>query len=194
MTTRSLPHRLSSEERGATIVEFAIILVPMSVLLMGTLELGYRIYAQSIVTGSLRTAARMASTGGYTGTQIDAYVTDKLHEFRSTADVVIDKRSYSDFTGVGEAEPITSGTVASGSYCYQDINNNSSWDEDRGKSGLGGAEDVIYYEVQFSYPTLFPFIIKQLGFPATTVVEANTIVSNEPFAAVTPSTPVTRCT
>ncbi len=193
MSVRALLRRLRREERGATIVEFALILLPMTVLLMGSLELGYRVYAQSIVVGSLREAARMASTGGYTGTQIDTYVTDRLHAFRNNANVVIDKRSYSDFSGVGEAEPITSGTVASGTYCYKDINNSGSWDE-QGIAGLGGAEDVIYYEVQFSYPTLFPFVIKELGFPATTVVKSNTIVANEPFAAVTPPNPTIRCT
>lgn len=194
MIMPSFIRRFRRDQRGATIVEFAIVLVPMCILLMGGLELGYRVYAQSIVSGALRDAARMASTGGYTGTQIDTYVTNKLHAFRSTADVMIDKRSYSDFTGVGEAEPLTSGSVGSGTYCYLDINGNGTWDEDQGKSGLGKAEDVIYYEVQFSYPTLFPFVINQLGLPKITKVAANTIVSNEPYAAVTPTTPPTLCT
>lgn len=194
MNMSSFIRHFRHDQRGATIVEFAIILVPMSILLMGGLELGYRVYAQSIVAGALRDAARMASTGGYTGSQIDTYVTNKLHAFRSTAGVVIDKRSYSDFTGVGEAEPLTSGSVNSGTYCYLDVNGNGTWDEDQGKSGLGGAEDVIYYEVEFSYPTLFPFVINQLGFPETTRVKANTIVSNEPYAAATRTTPPTLCT
>lgn len=185
--------RLRDDQRGATIVEFALILLPMCVVLMGSLELGYRVYAQSIVVGSLREAARMASTGSYSGADIDGYVTQKLKGFRSSASIVIDKRSYSDFTGVGTAEPVMSGVGGVGSYCFQDINGNSTWDQDRGVAGLGGAEDVIYYQVNFSYPTLFPLVINQLGFPATTTVSANTIVSNEPYAAPTPVTPPTVC-
>jgi hypothetical protein len=193
MRLTNILRRLRASEKGATIVEFALILLPFSVLTMGSLEIGYRIYAQSIVTGSLRDAARMASTGSYTGEQIDTFINERLHDFNQKAKIVIDKRSYSDFTGVGEAEPITSGTVASGTYCFLDINGNGKWDEDQGKAGLGGAEDVIYYQVQMRYATLFPLSIGQLGFPETTMVSANTIASNEPFAAVTPKTPPTLC-
>lgn len=187
-------HRYHSEEGGVAAVEFALLLVPLCILLMGSLELGYRVYAQAIVVGSLREAARMASTGGYTGSAIDAYVTSRLSNFRSNSTVVIDKRSYSDFTGVGQAEPVTSGVGGVGSYCFQDINNNGSWDQDQGASGLGGAEDAIYYQVNFSYDTLFPFMVNALGMTTRTTVSANTIVSNEPFAAVTPRTLATICT
>jgi hypothetical protein len=146
-----------------------------------------------VSNGAIREAARMASTGAYTGAQIDAAVIDGIRAFRADANVQIVKKSYSDFTGVGLPEPVTSGTVESGTYCFEDINNNGSWDEDRGKDGLGGAEDVIYYEVTTTYPTLFNFTERMLGLDASTKVKLNTIVSNEPFAAVVPTTPPTVC-
>lgn len=193
MTKGNFLSDLASDRRGATIVEFALILLPLCTILMGGLELGYRVYAQSIVTGSLRDAARMASTGSYSGQQIDNYVTTTLKKFRPSATISIDKRSYSNFSGVGEPEPITSGTVASGTYCFQDINNNSNWDEDQGLDGIGGAEDVIYYEVALSYKTLFPFSISNMAFSPYSTVNANTIVSNEPFSATQPVTPSIQC-
>ena len=180
-------------DQGAALVEFALILPALLMFVMGALEIGYRVYAVSVVNGSLREAARMASTGGYTGAEIDQKVTSMIRDWRSTANVAIVKRSYSDFTGVGLPEPITSGTVESGTYCYQDINKNNIWDADRGADGLGGAEDVIYYEVTMTYPTLMKFTQKAFGLGAVTTVKQNTIVSNEPFAAVVRTPPPTVC-
>ncbi|HBQ54317.1 MAG TPA: hypothetical protein DD790_07490, partial [Erythrobacter sp.] len=39
------------DDSGATIVEFAIILVPMVILLMGGIELGYNSYVRSVLQG-----------------------------------------------------------------------------------------------------------------------------------------------
>lgn len=186
-------HLLKRDQRGAAAVEFALLLLPLMTMVIGSLEIGYRLYAKSVANGALQTAARLASTGGYTGTQIDQIVEGRIREFRDDAALVITKKSYSDFTGVGLPEPLTSGSIESGTYCYQDINGNGSWDADQGTSGLGGAEDVIYYEVALSYPTLFPLSIGSFGLPQTMTIEQNTIVSNEPFAAKTTSTPSTEC-
>jgi hypothetical protein len=157
------------------------------------MEVGYKIYAISVSNGAIRQAARMASTGEYTGAQIDDHVTKQIRNFRKDAGVAIVKKSYSDFTGVGLPEPVTSGTVASGTYCFDDINNNGSWENDRGANGLGDAEDVIYYEVTATYPTLFKFSEKVLKLSGTTTIKLNTIVSNEPFAAVVNTPPPNIC-
>ena len=192
MTLRKLRQSLKCA-RGAAAVEFALILMPLCITVMGTLELGYRIYAIAVVNGALRDAARMASTGQYTGSQIDNTVTGTIKSFRSSANVTIVKKSYSDFTGVGVAEPVTSGTVASGTYCYQDINNNGQWDEDQGTTGLGNPDDVVYYDVKATYSTLFPFSQRMFGLGPTTTIDANTLMSNEPFAPPVSADPATRC-
>lgn len=193
MTKHRLFNRLRDSSRGATTAEFALILIPLCIMLFGSLEMGYRIYAESVLNGALREAARMASTGSYTGTQIDNQVRQRITDFRRDATTTIIKKSYVDFTGVGVAEPITSGTIDSGNYCFSDVNGNGVWDEDQGKSGLGGAEDVVYYEVDMSYNSLFAFSIKALGLNPITSLSANTLVSNEPFAAVVRTTPPTKC-
>lgn len=193
MTSRCRPEALLRCVGGAALVEFALLLPILCLVVMGTMEIGYKIYAVSVSNGAIREAARMASTGEYTGAQIDAEVTKKIRAFRSTASVAIVKKSYSDFTGVGLPEPVTSGSIESGTYCFKDINKNGSRDLDQGTSGLGGAEDVIYYEVTTSYPTLFKFNEKVLKLPSTTTVKLNTIVSNEPFAAVVKTDPPTVC-
>lgn len=184
---------LSRDERGVTLVEFALILTPLLLAVLGTMEVGYRIYALSTTNGAIREAARMASTGQYTGAQIDAKVTEMIKAFASNATILIDKKSYSDYTGVNLPEPITAGDKSKNKYCYQDINANNTWDTDRGKNGLGGPEDVINYEVTVTYSTLFGFSQRMLGYGATATIEQNTIVSNEPFAAVVDVEPATKC-
>jgi hypothetical protein len=191
---RWLPKSLLSRcERGAAAVEFAMLLPVLCVVIIGTLEVGYKIYAVSVSNGAIREAARMASTGGFTGAQIDAFVVNQIHAFRKDATVSIVKKSYSDFTGVGLPEPVTSGSVESGTYCFDDVNRSGSWEADQGTSGLGDAEDVIYYEVTATYPTLFKFSEKVLKFNASTKITMNTIVSNEPFAAVVNTPPPNIC-
>ena len=39
---------------------------------------------------------------------------------------------------------------------YVDENGNGSWDADIGKSGNGGANDVVMYTVSVEYDPLFP--------------------------------------
>lgn len=185
--------RLACCEKGLALVEFALLAPVFLLFVLGGLEIGYRVYAEAIVNGALREAARMASTGEYTGAQIDAKVTSMVHEFRDDAGVEIDKLSYSSFSGVGTSEPVTSGTIESGTYCYLDINDNDQWDEDQGAAGLGGPEDVIYYEVTMTYGTLMGFTKKTLGLPDLSTIQQNTIVSNEPFAAVVRTTPAPTC-
>jgi len=178
---------------GTAMIEFALLLPVFCLIVMGTMEVGYKIYAVSVSNGAIREAARMASTGEFTGVQIDAEVKKRIQSFRSDANIVIVKKAYSDFTGVGLPEPVTSGSIESGTYCFQDVNKNGSRDDDQGTSGLGGAEDIIYYEVATSYPTLFKFNEKVLKFPSINTVKLNTIVSNEPFAAVVRTPPPTVC-
>ena len=53
--------RLKRDEKGATIVEFAFIVGPMFLLLIGGLELGYNSYVRSTMQGALNDAARTAA-------------------------------------------------------------------------------------------------------------------------------------
>jgi Flp pilus assembly protein TadG len=179
--------------KGVAAVEFALALPVLALLIIGTLEFGYRIYAMAIVNGALREASRMASTGQYTASQINSSVTDAIQGFRKDAVVTIVTKSYSNFTGVGVAEPVTSGTVASGTYCYQDINGNGQWDADQGTSGLGNADDVVYYQVTATYDTLFAYSEKMFGLGPKEKISANTLVSNEPFAPPSSAVPPTKC-
>jgi len=86
---------------------------------------------------------------------------------------------------VGKPEKITTDTAPLGSYnsgdCYEDANGNGSYDMALGSDGLGGADDIVYYEVTVSMPRIFP-MAKMLGWSATQSTKATTIVRNQPWA------------
>ena len=176
---------LGRDQSGATIVEFAMILPVMCVLLLGVIDLGYRSYVTSIVQGSLHEAARMATVGGVSTAQIETHVRNRLREFSHQAEIETETRSYSDFNGVGVPEAITQDTVPIGQYnpgdCYQDANGNSQYDVDRGRTGLGGAEDVVRLKVTMRYPRIVP-LGGMLGWEDDIEIVQETVLRNQPFA------------
>ncbi|MGE3396568.1 MAG: TadE/TadG family type IV pilus assembly protein [Sphingomonas sp.] len=189
------PHHLGRDTRGATIVEFAMILPAMCVMLLGIFELGYRSYAASVLQGALHEAARMATVGGVSQAQIDARVRQRLSNFTNHGPVTITTTSYFEFSGVRMPERITSDTTPIGTYnagdCYEDANNNGSFDLDRGRSGTGGADDIVRYEVSFTAPRMFP-IDRFLGWSTTQTISGNTVLRNQPYAGRNTAT-IERC-
>jgi Flp pilus assembly protein TadG len=185
--------RLGRSEKGATLVEFAFILPALCVLLLGIFELGYRSYAASVIQGALHEAARMAAVGGVSMTQIDARVRERLNTFSNHGTVATQTSSYLDFAGVQQAERITSDTVPTGSFnpgdCFEDANGNSTYDLDRGQSGTGNADDVVRYQVTFTYTRLFP-IGSFIGWSNTETITSSTVLRNQPFAGRSTTRPI----
>jgi Flp pilus assembly protein TadG len=56
--------RWMRDEQGSVIVEIAMILPVLLTLMLGTLELGLTLFAQSLMDGAARDAARVIRTGG----------------------------------------------------------------------------------------------------------------------------------
>jgi len=184
---RCRPTALGRDERGATIVEFALILPVLCILLLGVLDLGYRSYVSSIIQGSLHEAARIATVGGRTTAQIEAHVADRLRSFSNNATVTTTTRSYSDFNNVRTPETITSDTAPVGQYnpgdCFRDENANNQYDLDKGRGGLGNSEDVVYFEVTMRYPHIVPIgNFLGSGWSNDVVITQNTVLRNQPFA------------
>lgn len=197
MSRRPLLRSLRRDKKAATIIEFAMILPALCVLLMGIFELGWRMYVSSIVQGALHEAARMATVGGRTQTEIDQHVRNKLAAFDHNATITTTTRAYDDFTQVATPEVITSDTAPIGQFnagdCYEDYNNNGNYDLDRGRTGLGNADDIVRYEVTFSYERMFP-VAGLLGWSNNDTISANTVLRNQPYAGRSLATPPIRCT
>lgn len=189
--------RCAGDERGLAAVEFALLLTPLLMFMLGAIELGFMTFSRSRVEGTLREAARMATTGDYTSSGIDDFVKDRLR-ITPDAEIHIVKKAYDDFDEVGKPEPLTSDVAPQGEYnvgdCFQDLNGNGYWDADAGLDGLGGADDIIYYEVEVKYPPLFSFVATPLGLGEHVTLNANTVIRNEPFANNPNAKPPVVCT
>ena len=195
--SRRLPFRaLRRDQSGATIVEFALILPVMCMMLLGTLDLGYRSYVGAVVQGTLHEAARMATVGGVTTAQIQTFVQNRLQAFSRNATITTTTRSYSDFSGVKVPETITQDTAPMGSYnpgdCFQDTNGNGTYDLDRGRGGVGGSEDVVYFEVTMTYPHIVP-VGRLFGWGTNVTTTQNTVLRNQPYASRNVPVPATIC-
>ena len=192
------PRRLWHSRSGVSAVEFALISLPLFMTIMAGIELGYRFMMLSRLDGAVKVAARMATTGEFTGTQIDAYVTRMAAAIKG-ADIAIDKRAFDSFSAVAKPEPIVSDTDPVGEYnsgdCYQDKNRNGVWDSasTSGYAGTGYADDIIRYSATVTYPTLFPLLVSTVGFDTRASITATTVMQNEPYASNANSSPPVRC-
>lgn len=186
MSRRRLRSDLRGDARGATIVEFAMILPVLCVLLLGLFDLGYRSYAASVLQGALHEAARMATVGNVSMTQIDARVRSRLASFAgSQSTVTTATESTYDFSSVRQAEKLLIDTAPLGSYnqgdCWEEVTGNTTRDNNRGRTGQGGADDIVRYEVTLSFPRIVP-LGQLLGWSDTVTISANTVLRNQPYA------------
>jgi Flp pilus assembly protein TadG len=184
---RALPllRRLRRDSSAVTIVEFAMVVPVMLLLLLGLFDLGYRAYASSVLQGALHDAARMATVGGYSMTQIDARVKTRLSNFATRSTVTTTTASYYEFSGVSQPEKIVSDTVPLNAYnagdCFEDVNGNNSYDTDRGRSGTGNADDIVRYSVTITFPRILP-MGALMGWGNNQTLTSNTVLRNQPYA------------
>ena len=184
MTRRRLA--LRRDERGTTVLEFALIAPVMITMLLGFFELGHQMYTTAILRGAVEAAGRNSSLadGPTNAAAIDAAVSTQVRTVVNHARLTFDRRSYSDYTHVGKPERYTdantNGRWDSGE-CLEDVNGNNSWDADPSRSGSGGAEDVIFYTVKVDYPRLIP-IGGLIGIGNDVEIQAGTLLKNQPFA------------
>lgn len=187
--------RLRHDERGAALLEFALVIIPLSMVMMGLTDFGYRAYVSSVVEGTIHRAARLATVGNKTTAQIDSYITNELRHFSPAATITITKKNYYQFSGVGKPEKLTTDANSNGVWnsgdCYQDLNNNGSWDAMAGRDGLGSSDDIVFYQVDFIYPRVMP-LTGLFGWSTNDTVTAQTLLRNQPYGIQ--SIPTTRCT
>jgi Flp pilus assembly protein TadG len=191
MTRRRLPallRRLRRDDSAVTILEFALVAPVMLLLLLGFFDLGYRAYAQLVLQGALHDAARMATVGGYSMTQIDSRVKTRLSNFATRSTVTTAADSYYQFSGVSQPELIVGDTAPLNAYnagdCFEDQNSNNQYDTDRGRGGTGGSDDIVRYRVTIAYPRVFP-LGTLMGWGNTQTLTSETVLRNQPYAGRT---------
>lgn len=180
------PTRLLRDDRGSSIVEFAMVSGIFVLLASAAVELGMI----ALVEGSLETAALSASRSGTTGSSDDGITREatilKIIADRTLGLVDIDRteittKVYPSFDSIGKPEPFTD-TNGNGSRddgeAFQDINGNGAWDADMGAAGLGGPGDVVLYRIEYPWIALTPMLTPIVGGATLTAAAA---VRNEPW-------------
>lgn len=177
--------RLARARDGATVVEFALLAPVLVMTVFGLFDLGFNIYAQTMLQGAVQEAARTSTVEGASGalSTTDAQVTSSVQSVIPGATLAFSRKFYTNFSDVGVSEDFTdtngNGKCDNGEP-YEDANGNGSWDADRGANGLGGARDAVLYTVTATYPRLFP-MASLIGLPETVSMSATTILRNQPY-------------
>ncbi|WP_212592670.1 TadE/TadG family type IV pilus assembly protein [Sphingomonas insulae] len=184
------------DDKGITIVEFAIVAPCLVLLMIGLLDLGFKAYVGIQLQGALEQSARQVTVGTSTTTAaLTSLVKTQIVKIVPKASVSVVPTSYYDFANVGKPEPITTDTAPLGTFnqgdCFQDLNGNGVWDADAGSSGTGGSEDIVYYTATVTYPDLLP-AAKLFGFSSTATVTGTTMMKNQPYASQ--AEPAIKCT
>lgn len=185
---------LAQDERGATIVEFALVAPVLVTLLMGLFDTGYNLYAASILQGAIQKAARDSTIEGATPASLDAKVSQAVHRVVPNATLEFDREHYSSFSDIGTPEDFTDlngDGVCDDGEPYEDANGNGTWDTDRGRTGQGGARDAVLYTVKVSYPHAFP-VGMLIGLSKIENLQSSTVLRNQPYSDQTVTPPVAR--
>ncbi len=191
--TRLVFPKLVRDESGATIVEFSILLVPLLAVMLGFLELGYQSYVRSMLQGTLNDVARAAAVEdpdlGDSSLSLEAriekHVKDRMSKLVKSGTYEFEISNYKNFSAVGQPEALVTDINKNGEYdegdCWEDTNPNEAFDLDGADSGVGGADDVVVYEVTLSVPHLLP--IAAFGGPSKNFdSQAATMIRIQPYA------------
>lgn len=197
MPRRLLPsgavRRLGPDRQGVTIVEFAIVAPVLMMIIMGLFDMAHTQYTSSVLHGALQKAGRdlTLESGFSSQTTIDNRTREQIAAVMpNDAQVTFVKDSYFNFSDVKNPEQILgddAAGVAGHGLCegfkgerYIDVNENNTFDADRGKDGIGGARDVVLYTATVSYPRIFP-MASMIGLPSTVRLSASTVLRNQPY-------------
>lgn len=184
---------LMRDERGMTAVEFALVAPWLFALMLGILELGTALFAQSMMDAAARDAARAIRTGNVqlppgssaSGAQAasDAFKAILCQETGNSAGqglvaiglldcqkFVFDVQSFSTITALNTAiNPTPPATAPAPSQQFLP----------------GNPGDYVAVQVIYNRPSLLPAAITHLL--STETLEATVIFRNEPFQQAAPS-------
>lgn len=176
--------RMRDDDEGVTIVEFALIAPTFLLLLLGTLDVGHMVYAQSVLNGAVQSAARGASLEGGDTAAADAMVLSRIDGIMPGVQLNSTRTSYYDFADINRSEQwddTDDSGICDNGETYTDENGNGQWDSDIGVDGNGGANDVVIYTVEATYQPLFRVPFMPQAWEIRTL-ESTAISKNQPFA------------
>jgi Flp pilus assembly protein TadG len=185
--TRALP--LLRDRRGATVIEFALILPVLLSAVCGTIELGHMLVARMVLDGAVVEAARIATASvdnsqAARDTAMRRSITTAMSSFplATGQQMSIDTRVFADFS---TAYPeVYADANRNAKYdlgeTFTDRNKNGKWDPATPITGtMGGAGDVLSITVRYPKKVLFGFLGTQWAMGSLINLSATTVVRNE---------------
>lgn len=198
MTRRVRDHLriFAADDRGVTIIEFAIVAPVLVLLLVGGFDLAHQSYVRSVLQGALNDAARRAAVedpafvaaGDTLEERVAALIIGQVAPITPKAEIVIEQRNFYDFSGIGNPEKLMTDVNENGQYdesdgdCFADLDEDGEYDIDTGREGVGGANDVVFYEATLTMPRLVP-LHGFLGVAPEYNLRAETAIRNQPYEA-----------
>lgn len=196
--------KLKRDSRGATAVEYALILPAFLSLTLGSVEIGRILMVYSALEGAVTESTRIAMTGsvpdGYASVDeyIRDFVTNSLGNVGVDAGVNISMNVYDSFSAIGAEEPYTDiegNLVCDNGDPYTDVNDNGEWDADMGASGTGGQENIMLMRIAVELPYMMHGVLDSFSVTPNINLSTSTAIRNEPFGGTswTPSDTVRNC-
>jgi Flp pilus assembly protein TadG len=181
---RAPRRRCRDDERGATVIEFAVAAPILIALLLGIYDMGHWAYLTAVLRGAVNQAGRSDALETADTAKADAYVSSIIKGVAPGATVVSKRVSYYDFADIKRAEAWNDKNgngICDNSEGYTDENKNGRWDTDIGSSNNGGANDVVLYTVTVTYTPIFfnPFGGSK---NAARTISASAVKKNQPYA------------
>lgn len=185
--------KLSRDENGASVPEFALILVPLCLLLFGGLEIGYQIYVRSVLLGAMERATRLTTLQTVDSTAVENDIEATIKRLAPNATVRTTKGSFLQYSQINAMERLTkdsnnNGALDSGD-CWEDVDDNGQRNVvTEGKSGIGGADDIVRYNTVVTYNRIVP-IYRFIGIGNTATLTATTMTRRQPYELQSVLTP-----
>lgn len=183
-----LSSRLRRCKRGATAVEFAFVFPLFLLIVLGLFELGLMAYTSVALESMVTYAGRQATIGNLTGTgthseQVKAMIESDVKNLIGGENATISANVLSVTQVGGFSEPDYCNdppgyppTCPSGNFV--DLNNDGEYTS---QNNFGGSEEVVQIRVALPWRANFDFVKDIFGEDGMAVLEASTIVKNEPF-------------
>lgn len=178
---------LVRDERGATIVEFAIVIPVLAMILLYLFDTGYYLYAKAVLGGEVNAAGRASSletASDETRGTLDQRVSTQVKRLVPTGNVSFLRTSYKSYsraqTKAEAFNDVNGNGRCDNNETFDDANRNGTRDLDSGVDGGGGAKDVTIYTATLRYRSLFP-LKNFIGGNPDVVLTSSTILRNQPF-------------
>ena len=167
------PSELGRDERGVTLIEFALLAVPFFAIIAAIIETALIFFAAQVLDAAAADGARYIRTGqaqsqGFDLTTFRAAICDNLYGLFNCDDLKIKVSKLSDFTAASLPEPVDPKTGA--------------W-KITSDYAAGGRNDVILVQVYYKWPMIINFPgVNLSNLPdGTKLLSSVHVFENEPF-------------